>query len=291
MKSKTGIFPLILLLIFLSGCNRKKAEAIKLAAEKFRSEAVQALTQLNILFAKNLSVVISEPEQQIETILNDIRSIENPMDINAELLDFWTEEIKTGVEAVNVTDQKFEELKSQYYRLEALFATVEQGTLLNAKSVKQAEEYTIKLTVQFINFANIVEENIFRNTARRVLIIEKMRAARMEQNQELREELLKNAAGGFVELRMEEDREKNEAVQQCLKAADSGRLLAGLIRNYDKLSVNDMLGTIRNALNYAVKITGENQNVGDLLEQFNTVEETIRTDPYWSVLLEKKITD
>lgn len=282
------IFTLSFLLLFLYGCNKQKAEAIKVAAENFRNEAVLGLDQLNTLFSRNISLVLNDTEL-VETILNDLNSINNPSDINAELLDFWSEEVHIGAEANEITNQKFEELKAQYYQFEAIFSSIEKGSLLNAKSVKQAEQYAIKLTVQLINFANIIHENTFRYTAKRVLIIEKMKTAKTEQNQELQEELLKNVAKEFVELRIVEDNAKDNAIKQCLKAADSGRMVAELIRDYDKLKVNDILVSIRNTMNYAMQISGENEKVGNLLEKFNTVETSIKQDPYWKIILEQNV--
>lgn len=259
-----------------------------MAAENFRNEAVLGLDQLNTLFLRNISLVLNDTEL-VETILNDLNSINNPSEITAELLDFWSEEVNIGTEANEITNQKFEELKAQYYQFEAIFSSIEKGNLLNAKSVKQAEQYAIKLTVQLINFANIIHENKFRYTAKRVLIIEKMKTAKSEQNQELQEELMKNVAKEFVEVRIAEDNAKEMAIKQCLKAADSGKMLSELIRNYDKLKVNDILVSIRNTMNYAMQISGENEKVGALLEKFNTVENSIKQDAYWSVILEQKI--
>lgn len=290
MKNKRAvkIFLLSFLLLFLYGCNKQKAEAIKVAAEKFRNEAILGIDQLNTLFLRNISLVLNETEL-VETILNDLKSLDDPSQINAELLDFWSDEVTIGTAATESTNQKFEELKAQYYQFEAIFSSIEKGNALNAKSVKQAEKYVIKLTVQLINFANIINENTFRYTAKRVLIIEKMKTAKSEQNQELQEELLKNVAKEFVELRAEEDKAKETAIKQCLKAADSGKMLAELIRNYDKLSVNDIMVSVRNAMNYAAQISGGNEKVTNLLEKFNTVENSIQQDPYWKIILEQNV--
>jgi|GEM_PF-2678818 len=277
------------LILILSGCTKEKAEAIKVAAENFRSEAIVGLNQMNFLFLQNVSVVKLSDEEKIESVMNDLNSIEDANQINAELLEHWSLENELGEQAQSTINVEFENLKMQYYRFEAIFTSLDKGSFFAKEAVKKAEKHAINLTVQLINFSKIIHENEFRFTSRRVILIEKMKKVNTEKNLELQQELLKNAAREFVELNIDEQRAKDEAIRQCLKAAESGRVVAELIKDYDKMSVGDILNTIKNSMSYAIEISGGNQDISDLLTKFEGVETTIKDDPYWHVLLDQEI--
>lgn len=280
---------LVLMILVLSGCNQEKAEAVKVAAENFRSDAIVALGAMNYLFAQNVSVVRLSTEEEIESVVNDLNSIENVDDINSTLLDFWSDEANIGKESKSSINSEFENLKSQYYRFEAIFSSLEKGSYFAKDAVKKAEKYAIDLTLQLINFSKIIRHNDFRFAARRVLLIERMKVARAETNEGLRMELLKKVAREFVELRLEEQKAKDETIRQCLKAAESGRVVAELIKDYDKMNVSDILSTIKSSMNFAAEITGGNENITGLLTKFEGVESTIKDDPYWKIVLEQDI--
>ncbi len=288
--SKTiKIFALSILFVSFCSCNKQKAEALKVAAERFRNEAILSLEQMNFLFNKSIEIVHHDIEQEVETVVNDLNSIDNIETINAALLDHWTIEAEMGNDVTASMNKEFEDLKLHYYQFEAIFNSVDQGNLLNKNSVKKAEKHAINLTLQLINFSKILKENQFRFTADRVLMIERMKFAKAEENEKLRNELLKNVAKEFVELRIKENSTKESAIKQCLKAAESGRNIAELIKNYDKLNVQDVLNSIKNSMNFATQISGGNEKIADLLVKFESVENTIKEDPYWQIILKQDI--
>lgn len=278
-------FTLTILLIFLCSCNKQKAEALKLSAERFKNEAILSLEQMNFLFNKNISIVQKTKTEEIETIVNDLNSITDIGDINTGLLDHWTIEADMGKEVTASMNKEFEDIKLQYYQFEAIFNSVEKGNLLNKNSVKKAEKFAIKLTLQLINFSKIIKKNQFRFSAERVLILERMINAKSENNKKLLEIVAKD----FVELRIEENQIKETAIKQCLKAAESGKIVAELIKDYDKLKVVDILYSIKKSINFANQISEGNENISILLKKFEGVESTIKEDPYWQNILEQNI--
>lgn len=284
---RISIFFIALLLV--SGCNKQKAEALKIAAERFRNDAISALDQMNFLFIQSMSVVQMSTEEEVESVVKDLTDLESPEAINAELLDFWSEEVTLGNAAESSVNSEFDDLKSQYYTFEGIFTSLDKGSFFAKEAVKNAEKHALNLTLQLINFSKILQNNDFRFTARRVLIIERMRAAKSEENPALQKELMENAAKAFVQLRIEEEQFKEEAIRQCLKSAESGRMVTELIRDYDKMKVTDILNSIKNSMNYGIEITGGNQKISDLLTKFEGVEKTIREDPYWKIILAQEI--
>lgn len=289
MRQSHKILILFVGLLILSGCNKEKAEAIKVAAEKFKNDAISALDKMSFLFTQNISVVKLSEEQEIETIINDLNQFENINDINASVLDHWTKEAELGKIAESAISSEFDNLKLQYYRFESIFNSLDKGSFFAKDAVKEAEKHAIKLTLQLINFSKILQENDFRFSARRVLIIERMKEAKSEENEDLQQELLKRVAREFVQLRIEENQYKDEAIRECLKSAESGRIVAELIKDYDKMKVSDILNSIKNSMNYASQITDGNKKIGDLLTKFEGIETTIKEDPYWKIVLDQQI--
>ena len=122
----------------------------------------------------------------------------------------------------------------------------------------------------------------------RVMIIERSNEATLEKNDEFKKKLRENIARDIIALGIRETKLKEEAIRQCLLAAERGTVVAKLIKDYDKLNVEDILNIVKSSLNYGIDITG-NKNINDLLKKFEGVETEIRNDPYWKVLIDQQI--
>lgn len=275
---------LFVVAILLAGCNREKAEAIKMSAEKFRIEATAAIEKINNLFVQSISM----PYEESNEVMRIIRDLESEVNIDAEKLSFIISEAKVGQKTVEKVNQEFEKIKKGYYQFEAMFQSFPKGSLLSMKAVKKAEKHAIQLTVQMINFASFLKEYPVQFTGRRTLILERINEAKKIQDQNLRKERLSMAAREIVQLREEENVARNEAILQCLKAAETGKLVAELIRDYDSLSVEELLGSIRSTLSFIAEISS-NRDVVSLLERYKSVETSIKEDPYWNTLLSEKV--
>src|SRR3989338_1954131 len=59
----------------------------------------------------------------------------------------------------------------------------------------------------------------------------------------------------IVNQRKEEEKANQQAILQCLRAAEAGKRVAQLIRDYDKLSLEDILTLTGDALGFASAIT------------------------------------
>lgn len=280
---KLGIFAL--LMFTLSACNKQKAEALKIAAEQFRKEAIESIDQLNFIYSQNIPIITSTEEEEIEIILNDLNTLESNM-IEISLLDEWT----TIGESTNaITNSELDLLKVQYYQFESMFTSLDKGSYFAKDIVKKTEKYAINLTVQLINFSKTLQTQELQFSSRRIRILEKMKSAKELINAQLRNEHLKNAARDYIQLKKEEKLAKENAIIQCLKAAQSGKLVAELIRDYDKMKAVDILNSVKNSMNYVNAITNNNENVTQLLSKFEEIESTIQNDPYWSVLLNQTV--
>ena len=286
MKRKIQFLYLFLLIFILSlttGCNREKAEAIKLAAEKLRVEAISAIEKINGLFAQSITM----PAAQTDEIDRIVRDIEKE-DINAEKLSFLMNEAETGRGTTEKVNDEFEKIKQGYYQFEGMFRSLPKGSYFAGKAVKKAEKHAIKLTVQMLNFAEYLQEYPVQFTGKRTLLIEKINEAKKLQDRNLRKERLSIISKEILQLKGEEQKAKQEAILQCLKAAETGKLVAELIRNYNSLNIEELLGSIRNTLNFIAEISSS-QDVVSLLERYKSVETTIKNDPYWNAILSEKV--
>ena len=111
MKQQLSYLKFVLLgavlLLSLSACNREKAEAIKVAAERFRIEAITALDTIKALFSKSLSMPFEGEENQIKRIATDL---ESEASFDAEKLAFLIDESETGRSARQKVNDEFERI-------------------------------------------------------------------------------------------------------------------------------------------------------------------------------------
>lgn len=278
-----NLLGLLIFIALLAGCNKEKAEAVKLAAEKLRVEAISAIEKINGLFMQSITMPAAHTDE-IDRIVRDIEK-EN---INAEKLSFLMNEAETGRGTAEKVNDEFEKIKQGYYQFEGMFRSLPKGSYFAGKAVKKAEKHAIQLTVQMLNFAEYLQKYPVQFTGKRTLLIERINEAKKLQDQNLRKERLSIISREILQLKGEEQKAKQEAILQCLKAAETGKLVAELIRNYNSLSIEELLGSIRNTLNFIAEISS-NQDVVSLLERYKSVETAIKNDPYWNAILSGKV--
>ncbi|MFQ5604321.1 MAG: hypothetical protein ACE5HS_13720 [bacterium] len=277
---------LISILILNIGCNEEKAEAIKIAAEKFRTESITALDKIRALFTQSISMPIENSDDEIERIAEDLNNVQS---IGANELSVLMTEDKIGNQAKDVVNEEFERMEAVYYQFEAIFRSLKEGSYFSKDAVRKAEKHAVNLTVQMINFAKFLKEYSVQFTGRRVLIVESIANAKIVEDDSLRLEYLKIIAKDILQLRSDENKARDESTLQCLKAAEAGKLVTDLIRNYDSLKVEEILISTRNALNFINEMSNGNSDLTALLNKYDSVVTKIQEDPYWNVLLDKKV--
>ncbi len=279
------LFITLTLIFFSAGCNEKKAEAIKVAAEKFRIESITAIGNIKNLFRKSISMPFEGNDVEIEKLVNDL----NDEKIGPKELAFLISEKDIERETLNMVNTEFEEIEKTYYQFESMFRSLQRGSFFAKDAIRKSEKYAINLTVQMINFANFLNNYTAQFAGRRTLIIENIANAKLVEDNSLRMEYLKIVAKDIIQLRNDENQAKHEAILQCLKAAEAGKLVADLIRNYQSLTVGDLLVSTKNALNFIANISEGSLNLDSLLEKYETVLTTIKNDPYWQMILDEKL--
>ena len=278
-----------LAMLTLLGCNKQKAEALKIAAENFRGDTIESIDLMNALFQETISITALTEEQEINQITTDLQDLSNSASISASILNEWTADSKIGLKAQGRLADEFQKIKNQYYTFEDMFNSLEEGSYFAKDAVKRSEEISIKLTMQLVNYAQLIDELDFPFNGKRADLILQMQAAKKETNAELQAQLFKLAATNFIVLRKSEEQAKKQAITSLLKAAHRGQQVSELIRNYDKMSIQDLLVTIKEGLNYVNTVSGGSQNVTDALSKLDHIETTITSDPYWNVLLNQPV--
>jgi len=276
------IFPLFLTV----SCTKEKAEAIKIGAENFRMEAVEAVKKINFLLIQSISMPAESADAEIQRVAAELEKEEA---VNASRIGFLIRDKDIGQRPADRMNQEFEKIEKGYYQFAAMFRSLPQGSYFARDAVKRAEKSAIQLTLQLMNFAGALKDYPVQFTARRVLLQERAKEAKQIKDSDSRRRFLTIVAGDLLRVRDEEEGAKKEAIAHCLNAAESGRLVADLIRNYDAMNVEDMLASVGNTLGFISEISGGQRDVISLLETYKTVEAQIREDPYWKEVLSLKI--
>ncbi len=274
---------LCLLAVFFQGCTKDKAEAIKVAAESFRSEASAAFEGLRGV----LKAAIAMPPLEQGNLVDDLSSTNFTVEMLQALL---TEDQVGDAAAVNI-DQKIDELVRYYHSFAEMFGSLPRGHFFAKDAVARAERHAVNLTVQLINLARLIQDGkiAVRLNGKRILLVEQIQRHNTITDASTRREHLKNAAQQILALAAEEAQLRKRVMAQCLKAAEAGRLLTDLIRHYQQLSLGDILTQTQQSLGFVAAISGQNPDVIALLDRFNAVHEGIKNDPYWQPLLDQKL--
>lgn len=280
------LFLLIPFCLLTTGCNREKAEALKVAAERFRIDAIAALDAIATLLTESVRMPRESPEAEIARLSRDLEGADT---VNAEALSLLVEEQQIGAAAVETVRKEMDRIGQSYYQFEAMFRSLPQGSLLGRDAVRRAERHAIRLTLEMVNFASTMKEHPVRFTGRRTILLERITEAKKIQDQERRRDRMAAVARDILALRHDEERAREEAILRCLRAAESGRLVANLIRDYDSLSVEELLVSLRTSMGFVAEISGGKGGVPQLVEKYKAIETAIREDPYWSAVLSEKI--
>jgi hypothetical protein len=278
---------LVLCLLFVggAGCTKEKAIAIKGAAGKFREEAVAALDQVSNLIKQGISMPVESSEEKINII---VFMLKKEGSVNASTLsELLTEDsigsgIRVGIE------EEFEKLKEGYYLLEGMFRSLPAGSYFAKGAVEKAEKHAINLTLDLMGFARKFRDWPVQFAGRRILIIEKTVKAKAITDLALRELHYKLVAQDIMLLKKDETEAKEKAVKQCLKASEAGKLVAELIRRYGNMSIGDMLVMANDSLSFVDEISGSS-DLNSVMREYKSVEDAIKSDPYWSKIVDIKI--
>jgi hypothetical protein len=274
-----------------ASCTKEKAEAIKGGAEQFRVEATSALEKTRDIVKESVAVVQESKDDEVRRIVDQL---ENPSNgekrTNAQVIRFAQNVLSTGDESIGTTqkiDKEFETLVSEYDLFASMFRSLPRGHFFAKEAVAKAERHAIRLTARFIKIASELQTNPIQFTGRRGDLITKLILAGQIEDKTARTQAQTLLAQQLIQLREDEQKARDAAILQCLRAAEAGKAVTELIRNYKKFTIGDMLTLVNESLGLVNAITaGTNKDIKGLVTRYNAfVTNKIQTDELWRDVL------
>lgn len=255
------------------------------AAKMFGLEAIAALDRINYLNTQSNSAYSME-EMQRDLIALQLQTITDPGQITPGLLNTLARGVEAAPIPPNPMTLQIEALQQQYVAFSTTFNALYQGNYFAANAVKKTQAHAIRLTLQLIELAELIEKTPYQFTGERSDLLLKIYDIKTDTTttDHDKSKTMQSIAGEILQLAKQEKDAKGEAVRQCLKAAERGRLVADLARNYKRMSLGEMLNSVEGPMSYTLQFLGE-QPVGHVMHEYINIRATIQEDPYWSALI------
>lgn len=270
-------------LLLLQGCTKEKAEALKAAAELFRSQATEALDQVRTVLRGNVQM----PPIETSKIAADL---EQP-DFSSDDLAFLLSEGQVEDSESKSLDQRIDKIETHYQAFVAMFQSLDKGSYLAGNAVEKAQKHAVNLTVQMVTLARMLDQGTIpvKLNARRILLIEKIQQHNRIPDATIKKSHLEGAAKEILALRREEAAVKDRAISRCVQAAKTGEAVLRMIKDYKRLKVQDILDQFKKSAAFVSEVTGNKLNAGALIEKATLIEDSMRSDPYWGTLLDVEV--
>lgn len=282
---RAGIAIALFVLTVGLGCTEEKGKALQVAAESFSAQATTAINAVRQLANGELNFGLEGQPDALKRMTGDLKGLK-PEQVNAAILN---EALQPDPAASsNPLNAELDKLDVLYAQFASMYKSLPAGSFFSGDAVKRSEALSVKLTVQMINVATGIQKNPYKNFGRRVLLIEKINAAKANSDAKVQDTLLEAAAQDVLQLRTDETNANNDAIRQCLMAAEAGRAVTTLIQDYSKMSLGDMLTLASNSL-ASIGLIANNPDVTGLVKKFNSIAGEIQKDPSLSPLLSQTI--
>jgi len=284
----------VLLVVILSlltptaGCTKEKADAIKNAAEQFRVESKAALTQISNLAKQHAELPAMTNEEEVNALAATFATV--PPE---KVIDFVNSKIEVSgrFDALSASaDEDLRKMQDVYDLFANMYRSLSKGHFFAGSAVKQSKIYAIKLTMQMVQFAGEIRDNPYQLHARHLLLVEKYKNAQKMTDPKQKDAAVILASQELIQLRDLEKKANQDAIAQCLKAAEAGKVIIDLIDRYNTLSVADVLDLTRNALAIVNDISGGDPHITSMIGRYDDfVKNKIATDPLWKAVQDNDV--
>lgn len=287
IKQNLSLLLIAALAISQSACSKEKAAALKTAADGFRVEAEAALEETAELLASSITSRPRPRDAELEDIVRELRANEYT---EQQLVIFLEEKLRSQDPAASASkniEQELSELQAEYRLFASMFRSLPRGYLFTKNTVTRAERHAARLTYRMVKMAKSIDEHPIENLSARAELISKIIDARSLPDQTSRDRKLTAIANEVIDLRSSETSANDRIKTQLLKAAEAGKTVIELIRNFDKWSVADILNTVSDSLKTLDELDGgDHAKVKKLIAKYDEfVESQLRTDKVWSEAL------
>jgi hypothetical protein len=268
----------------LSSCTPEKRTMLRVTAENFRNQAVDAITSVKKIYQLDELPIDARVSRDfiVEQLLTD-RTINfgDPREID---------KIISGENQSNNQpsdfDRELDALQAEYDTAVEIFNNLETIDYGSARIVAQTAKPARCLTVKMLLLAKQIQEKPPKpNNPQRVIIGLKLQQLRKKYNnpntssQIGTEEIKRQVAeqiDEWVKVNATEQQILNESTSRLLIAADTGRKLSKLIDEYPTLSFEAIAIRVTNIVGVAANFTG--RDYSSIISKMNSIEQSINED-------------
>lgn len=281
-KNFAAVLFLLIALIFLGGCTPEKAEALLSAAQAFKNEAKKAISAYEELLLAGLdSPKMSEKETVADIIKrgNSFASQGKEITFNGVtrgLQDPFKSakaEVKALVQRQNLLYDAFTDS----------LINLPRGSYFAAEQVQCVEEIARRLVINIANYRKAIETRPVS-----LVVPEEDAVYDLEKALTGGSELEKNdAARKIYALYNQKQELNNKVIAQATIAAETGLKVIKAADSYDKLSTEDMLKLVRQAL--AIVGTLEGLDTTKALSRLDKALVDAKGDAHWQEILSMEV--
>ena len=273
------------LLLAAAGCTEEKALALQSAAVQYRDQAVKALN----MTANGIRASTAMPKTTSATLSGKLKGF------NGKFEEKHIELLLTGdsmlANAADSATEPLEKLRDRIIEFSAVFDNLPRGSYLAKEEVSRTLPIALRLNQSMLNLAGQIDNGKIRivDNARRIELIEETNAALDLPVGEKRDQALLRVSNDLVELTVREQKMRRDASVNLLQAAEIGNSLIGLARNYDQVSLGDVLNSMNDSLRLAGRISPDSDSITNALKRLNSAAKAWEEDPTLKPLLDQNL--
>ena len=264
------------------GCTKEKAEAVKTAAEQFRVEADKALDITSSLVKGSVLTPPQDKEAELRKLVRELEAGSTVAQVQSTITGA-TQRYKVSLPAARTIDTEFGKMLNEYVVFASMFENLPRGHLFSKDAVAKAERHAIRLTLRFIKMADEIDQRPITFDSQHNQLVVDLMAAKVITDLTQRTQAIQIVAQKVIDLREAEKLANEQAIIQYLRAAEAGKTIVDLIRNYSRMSVGDMVNIVSESLGVINAITGDsNPKLKALIGKYNGfVDSKVKSDPLW----------
>lgn len=282
--SKLRLPLLLLVALCLSGCTEEKAKALQLAAESFKNEADTACAMGADSIRRSIALPARTRGEISKSLAEAKKFGANELEIIYSDSSIMDAGMKPALDALGKACEA-------HRQLAAIYTDLPRGYLLATDDIKRAQKYVVNVTARFAKLAHVFASlpSIGRDNVARIRIIEARAKAMAVTDEKVRAPLIDSIADDILSNQEKEAQNRMQVMMQFARATALGEKLAHASIDYDKLSVADLLESLREFSALYGDITGRAVVAQNALERIDNVEARIMSDPALSPLLDADI--
>jgi hypothetical protein len=280
------------LLLGLGGCSPERRSIVKLSATNFRDQAIRAITQVRGIYAlRSPSRAPQDARAKLgdrllrdgSLYLGDVRRLDGVIRAGLNLDD------GTEVDDLQVALQ---DLEAEYVVAGQAFENLQSGGVFASKAVQDAAQPARRLTVKMVLLADLIRQNppTPRDSERVLIAVQlnalqaRFRAANVSESER---QLLRNQTdtliSNWLALQQQEQEQLCQASAQLVVAAQTGTQLSQLLDQYNRLSLDELLGGLDRIFSTASLLSG--RDFGQITGRLGAINNEIKRDPTLNQIL------